>query len=188
MRILVTGAAGFIGSNFVHYWLERHPDDPVVALDLLTYAGNRANLDGADVPFVQADIADLDIVEQRAARARGRRRRQLRGRVAQQPGRRRSRRSSRARTSSGRRCCSRRARGRRRALPPHLDLRGLRRPAARLRRGVHRGVAVPAADAVQRVEGGGRPRRARVPRDVRSCRSRSRTARTTTARTSSRRR
>jgi dTDP-glucose 4,6-dehydratase len=63
VRILVTGAAGFIGSNFVHYWLERHPDDAVVALDLLTYAGNRANLDGADVPFVQADIADLDIVE-----------------------------------------------------------------------------------------------------------------------------
>ena len=63
VRILVTGAAGFIGSNFVHYWLGQHPDDSVVALDLLTYAGNRANLEGADVPFVQADIADLDIVE-----------------------------------------------------------------------------------------------------------------------------
>jgi len=63
MQILVTGAAGFIGSNFVHYWLERHPGDSLVALDLLTYAGNRANLEAADVPFVQADIADLDIVE-----------------------------------------------------------------------------------------------------------------------------
>jgi dTDP-glucose 4,6-dehydratase len=65
VRILVTGAAGFIGSNFVHYWLEGHPDDSIVALDLLTYAGNRANLDGTEqrVPFVQADIADLDIVE-----------------------------------------------------------------------------------------------------------------------------
>jgi len=65
MRILVTGAAGFIGSNFVHFWLERHPDDSVVALDLLTYAGNRANLEAVEdrISFVQADIADLDIVE-----------------------------------------------------------------------------------------------------------------------------
>jgi dTDP-glucose 4,6-dehydratase len=65
VRILVTGAAGFIGSNFVHYWLERHPHDSVVALDLLTYAGNRANLEGTEerVPFVQADIADIDLVE-----------------------------------------------------------------------------------------------------------------------------
>ncbi len=44
MRLLVTGAAGFIGSNFVHYWLDRYPDDHVVAFDLLTYAGNRSNL------------------------------------------------------------------------------------------------------------------------------------------------
>ena len=65
VQILVTGAAGFIGSNFVHYWLERHPEDSVVALDLLTYAGNRANLEGTKerVPFVQADIADIDLVE-----------------------------------------------------------------------------------------------------------------------------
>jgi dTDP-glucose 4,6-dehydratase len=66
VRILVTGAAGFIGSNFVHYWLEQHPDDHVVAYDLLTYAGNRENLAGTEerVPFVQGDIADLDLAEQ----------------------------------------------------------------------------------------------------------------------------
>jgi dTDP-glucose 4,6-dehydratase len=63
MRLLVTGAAGFIGSNFVHYWLEHHPDDTVVALDLLTYAGNRANLDGvADrIDFIEGDIGDLEL-------------------------------------------------------------------------------------------------------------------------------
>jgi dTDP-glucose 4,6-dehydratase len=63
MRLLVTGAAGFIGSNFVHYWVERHPDDHVVALDLLTYAGNRANLDDVEqqIDFVEGDIADLEL-------------------------------------------------------------------------------------------------------------------------------
>jgi dTDP-glucose 4,6-dehydratase len=63
MRLLVTGAAGFIGSNFVHYWLERHPDDTVVVLDLLTYAGNRANLDGLaeQIDFIEGDIADLEL-------------------------------------------------------------------------------------------------------------------------------
>ena len=59
MRILVTGAAGFIGSNFVRHWGERHPGDHVVAYDLLTYAGVRENVPD-DVPFVQGDIADRD--------------------------------------------------------------------------------------------------------------------------------
>jgi dTDP-glucose 4,6-dehydratase len=62
-RLLVTGAAGFIGSNFVRYRLERHPGDRVVALDLLTYAGDRRNLDGLDLRLVEADIGDLDLVE-----------------------------------------------------------------------------------------------------------------------------
>ncbi len=65
MRILVTGAAGFIGSNFVRFWLERHPGDRIVALDLLTYAGNQENL--ADVAnlfrFVRGDIVDFKLVE-----------------------------------------------------------------------------------------------------------------------------
>src|SRR4051812_5567757 len=56
--ILVTGAAGFIGSNFVRWWLERHPDDHVVALDRLTYAGDPRNLDGLGVRLVVADIGD----------------------------------------------------------------------------------------------------------------------------------
>ena len=65
MRLLVTGAAGFIGSNFARFWLDDHPGDHVVAYDLLTYAGNRATLADLDdrLVFVQGDIADGDLAE-----------------------------------------------------------------------------------------------------------------------------
>lgn len=64
--LLVTGAAGFIGCNFVRYWLQQHPADRVVALDALTYAGHEINL--ADVltseqlSFVHGDICDTELV------------------------------------------------------------------------------------------------------------------------------
>jgi dTDP-glucose 4,6-dehydratase len=65
MRLLVTGGAGFIGSNFVHYWLERHPDDQVVVYDLLTYAGNRESLAPVEdrIVFVEGDICDRELAE-----------------------------------------------------------------------------------------------------------------------------
>ena len=67
MRLLVTGAAGFIGANFVRHHVEHHPDDEVLAFDVLTYAGNLANLspylEKGQVRFVRGDIANEDLVE-----------------------------------------------------------------------------------------------------------------------------
>ncbi|MEB3337767.1 MAG: dTDP-glucose 4,6-dehydratase [Leptolyngbyaceae bacterium] len=67
-RILITGGAGFIGSNFVHHWCDRYPEDRVVVLDALTYAGNRgslADLEAASgqVRFVHGDICDRPLVD-----------------------------------------------------------------------------------------------------------------------------
>lgn len=66
-KMLVTGGAGFIGCNFVHYWLAKNPQDLVVVLDKLTYAGNRASLsvhEGKDnYRFVQGDICDQTLIE-----------------------------------------------------------------------------------------------------------------------------
>ena len=63
-NILVTGGAGFIGANFVHYWLKEYPGKRVIVLDALTYAGNVANLQLAegnpDFRLVHADILDYD--------------------------------------------------------------------------------------------------------------------------------
>ena len=67
-NLLVTGGAGFIGSNFVHYWLQRYPDDRVVVVDALTYAGNRDNLaslsDNDQLRFEHADINDTELMQE----------------------------------------------------------------------------------------------------------------------------
>ena len=66
-KLLVTGAAGFIGSNFVHYWHNNYPEDLIVVLDALTYAGNRDNISDLEeeenFKFVHGDICDTPLVE-----------------------------------------------------------------------------------------------------------------------------
>jgi dTDP-glucose 4,6-dehydratase len=66
--MLVTGAAGFIGTNFVHYWVEHHPADVVIGLDALTYAGNLSNMEPLakkeHFTFVKGDIRDGDAVRE----------------------------------------------------------------------------------------------------------------------------
>lgn len=66
MKILVTGGAGFIGGNFVHHMVKKYPEDQIINLDLLTYAGNLETLkpveDKPNYKFVRGDIADRDFV------------------------------------------------------------------------------------------------------------------------------
>ena len=66
MKILITGGAGFIGTNFVQYWSKNHADDQITVLDALTYAGNRASLKLIEdkITFIQGDITNADIVNQ----------------------------------------------------------------------------------------------------------------------------
>jgi dTDP-glucose 4,6-dehydratase len=68
MKILITGGAGFIGSNFIHYWLKKYPDDKIINLDVLTYAGNLENLAGVEknenYQFVKGDICDAEPVNE----------------------------------------------------------------------------------------------------------------------------
>ena len=68
MKLLVTGGAGFIGSNFILYWLKNHPDDSIVNFDKLTYAGNLENLKSVEnnpkLSFIHGDICDTQIVEE----------------------------------------------------------------------------------------------------------------------------
>lgn len=67
MKLLVTGGAGFIGSNFIHYWLKNHPKDEIINLDRLTYAGNLESLrdleESPQYQFVKGDITDEAIVD-----------------------------------------------------------------------------------------------------------------------------
>jgi len=66
MRLLVTGGAGFIGSNFVHYAYNQKPDWSITVLDVLTYAGNMKNLEGLDesrFKFIKGDICDEPTVD-----------------------------------------------------------------------------------------------------------------------------
>ena len=66
MKLLVTGGAGFIGSNFILYWLKKYPQDKIVNLDKLTYAGNLENLKSVEkrlnYKFIQGDICDSKLV------------------------------------------------------------------------------------------------------------------------------
>ncbi|PJB89369.1 dTDP-glucose 4,6-dehydratase, partial [Candidatus Peregrinibacteria bacterium CG_4_9_14_0_8_um_filter_44_15] len=74
MKILITGGAGFIGTNFTYYYFDKHPEAEIVILDKLTYAGTRENLDPlSDDPrfkFEQIDIIDKDAVFALFARER----------------------------------------------------------------------------------------------------------------------
>lgn len=63
-NLLVTGGAGFIGGNFVHYWAKRHPGDTLIVLDCLTYASNRSTIAHVEqAELVVGDIRDTDFVE-----------------------------------------------------------------------------------------------------------------------------
>lgn len=68
MKLLVTGGAGFIGSNFIRYWLEKHPDDQIINLDSLTYAGHINSLSDVEknpnYAFVKGDITDAALVDE----------------------------------------------------------------------------------------------------------------------------
>ena len=66
MKILVTGGAGFIGGNFVHFMLKEHPQDDILCVDALTYAGNMETLapvmGNPHFKFIKADIADREAI------------------------------------------------------------------------------------------------------------------------------
>ena len=188
MRLLVTGGAGFIGSNFVHYWLERYPDDHVVVYDLLTYAGNRPSLSDVEdrIVFVQGDICDRDLAR-RCATSRSRSSSTLPAESPQQPGCRRPDAvlpHERPRDADApRRLVGRRSNASTTSPPARCSVisRSTRRRSSRRSRRTARA-------PLQRLQGRGRPLPSAHTSRPSACRSRSPTARTTTAPTSSPRR
>ena len=137
-RLLVTGGAGFIGSNFVHHVVE-HTDHHVTVLDKLTYAGNLASLAGLPedrVTFVQGDIADAALVDELFARA------DAVVHYAAESHNDNSLHDPRPFLDTnivGTYTLLEAARKHGTPVPPHLDRRGLRRPRARRPGPVHRG-------------------------------------------------
>ena len=67
-NLLVTGGAGFIGSNFLYFWTKKYPNDKIIVLDALTYAGNLPSInsliDNSSITFVQGDICNNLLVEE----------------------------------------------------------------------------------------------------------------------------
>ena len=132
-NLLITGAAGFIGFHFTRYWVESHPGDQVLALDALTYAGTETNLEDVRerITFVHGDICDSSLVEKVLREHRV-------GVVVNfaaeshnslallDPAR-----FFRTNVLGTQTLLGGVPPGRRTALPPHLHLRGLRRPGPR---------------------------------------------------------
>ena len=190
--ILVTGAAGFIGSNFVRYWRRapsRRPRRRARSADVRrrprriwpTWRTATASFVHADIGDAAAgrgvlDEHDVDVIVNFAAESHNSLAVLDPGPVlphqrAGHPGPVRGR-----------------PPGRRQPLPPRVDVRGLRRPRPRRPRCLHRGLALPAAHAVQRVQGGRATTSCGPTTRRATCPSRSPTAPTTTGRTSSPRR
>ena len=67
MKILITGGCGFIGSNFIRYWLKKHPEDKIINLDKLTYAGHLSSTkdfsSNKNYSFVKGDITDAVLID-----------------------------------------------------------------------------------------------------------------------------
>ena len=169
-NIVVTGGCGFIGSNFVHHVVREHPGVHVTVLDKLTYAGNPENIAGLPSSRVELVVGDIcDAALRRPARAGA-------DAVVHYAAESHNDNSIAdpapfLRTNvEGTYTPARGVPQVRRALPPRLHRRGLRRPGAGRPRPLHRGDAVPPELPVQLHQGGLRHARARLGTDLRPAR------------------